>query len=1177
VKLRRLLIHRMPGFERRGLELDGLAEGLTLVVGPNGSGKTSCCRAIRGVLWPSLLEGVEPVSIESFWQDGEGRWMLGLEAGRRSCELEAKSAESPALPSPALGPCFTVTLESLGEPAGRTEGQLAEQLARQMAGGFDLAAVREQPWLKIPARPGLNESKRLEEARRQVRELQQAQFSLRAEEQQRVELEARREQAERARQRLGQLERVQELLELRDELQEARAAAGQFPPGMERLFGGEGEDLQQIRRELQAVEARGAQARREIETARQRLDALELPVDTVPDGLVERLRRGLARLEEFDGHLRQGRAELARCRAAREDALRRLGSRAGESPADAESAPVVTAEDADALQRLFREIQQNQADRDALQGQIDAIGDEEPACDPQALTDAAELLRQWLEYGSNPAADRNQLLVWALGAVLVAAGCAMAAVLHPAWAILVLPAVLAGLWAWLGGQRGDPRPAYQQRFSRLGVDGPSAWQRDEVGRRLREIEQLHARVLFQSQQRLRRRELETRRERLLEEGRDLRRRLEELTERMRLPDDCDELGLVLLAHHLLELHQAEGELAACEAADRQRGEQRDRALEEIRQALGTLGDEPGEGVEAVRSLAAGRLEQLEAFAEARRDLDAAERAAAAAAEQIEAVQNRRKTLFERAGLEDGDEAALRDRLARLEEFSRLRQQIQGKQSRVAGLEGRLADMPELLEMDADALARQRKKLESLAAEERPLIERITSIGERIELTCRRRDLQEALARRDEAEQRLRVEREDLVSAALGRTLLEDVQAEYTAESRPQVFREAERWFAEFTRGRYALRLHEGDESRRAVFFAEDRRSGRGLKLDQLSRGTATQLMLAVRLAFAASAEQGRNLPFLLDDVLSSSDPERFRAIAEALLKLIAEGRQVLYFTCQPADATALKRLCRQQGVEGVAELRLDAPPEGASPAGGEDEGESADLAAGLTALDGPEVPAPAEAETLAAYARRLGSAELDLLAPADAAPLACLLETPGQLHRLARAGLSTLGQFRTLREHGGATAVLSEAAARRLLLRGRVLAAFREAWHVGRARAVTPEVLRECGLSENFFERVCELAADLNYDAERLVEALDAREDPRTKGFRSRSLQALREQLQQRGYLDDRNPLDREQIRARVLAAVAEEISEEPDEDGIDAAAVAEQVRRLWVLADREAGEDEDR
>ena len=79
MKLRELHVRRMPGFEERGFRFsaDQLGDALNLIVGPNGSGKTTACRAIRGLLWPATLKNASPVSLVGTWDDGrEGVFLV---------------------------------------------------------------------------------------------------------------------------------------------------------------------------------------------------------------------------------------------------------------------------------------------------------------------------------------------------------------------------------------------------------------------------------------------------------------------------------------------------------------------------------------------------------------------------------------------------------------------------------------------------------------------------------------------------------------------------------------------------------------------------------------------------------------------------------------------------------------------------------------------------------------------------------------------------------------------------------------------------------------------------------------------------------------------------------------------------------------------------------------------
>lgn len=137
----------------------------------------------------------------------------------------------------------------------------------------------------------------------------------------------------------------------------------------------------------------------------------------------------------------------------------------------------------------------------------------------------------------------------------------------------------------------------------------------------------------------------------------------------------------------------------------------------------------------------------------------------------------------------------------------------------------------------------------------------------------------------------------VVLAAAAR-LLGEAQARYERERQPEVVKRAGELFATMTGGRYTGLTIPIGEGRIEVF---DARAGARTS-DLLSRGTAEQLYLALRLGLIAQlGVAGPGLPVLMDDVLVNFDPERRQGAAEAVVEL-AEARQVVFFTCHPETA-----------------------------------------------------------------------------------------------------------------------------------------------------------------------------------------------------------------------------------------------------------------------------------
>ncbi|MGH2446326.1 MAG: ATP-binding protein, partial [Candidatus Limnocylindria bacterium] len=193
------------------------------------------------------------------------------------------------------------------------------------------------------------------------------------------------------------------------------------------------------------------------------------------------------------------------------------------------------------------------------------------------------------------------------------------------------------------------------------------------------------------------------------------------------------------------------------------------------------------------------------------------------------------------------------------------------------------------------------QLERLESEERETMSRIGALADRI--------------RQLEAAEELGQRRQELAilegrAAAMARAwavraitlkLLEETRSRYERERQPDVLRAATAHFARITDGRYArIVTPPGDATVRV-----ETEGGTGRITDELSRGTAEQLYLALRFGlieeFARNAEP---LPVVMDDILVNFDAARADRAAAAIRDL-AERHQVLYFTCHRPTAELL--------------------------------------------------------------------------------------------------------------------------------------------------------------------------------------------------------------------------------------------------------------------------------
>ncbi|MAS96824.1 MAG: hypothetical protein CMO55_26840 [Verrucomicrobiales bacterium] len=85
------------------------------------------------------------------------------------------------------------------------------------------------------------------------------------------------------------------------------------------------------------------------------------------------------------------------------------------------------------------------------------------------------------------------------------------------------------------------------------------------------------------------------------------------------------------------------------------------------------------------------------------------------------------------------------------------------------------------------------------------------------------------------------------------------------------------------------------------------REGETFEFDKLSGGTKEQLAAAIRLAIAEilAADHGGKLPIVFDDAFTYSDPDRTRNLQRMLDHAARQGLQVILLTCDPAEYVGL--------------------------------------------------------------------------------------------------------------------------------------------------------------------------------------------------------------------------------------------------------------------------------
>lgn len=1130
-----------------------MAPGVNVIVGPNASGKSSIVRALRAVLYPDEKPG-PATAAEAVFGTSHGE----LHALRLGSELdwqrEGASVAPPPMPDYRFIDCFTLGVEDLLATEAGTDADIAARLSRALAGGYDIGAVRRAWPFAVKSTHGRQAGRDLDEARRERRRMEQAREALRSDEARLDELRRRKAEAEQAQAEAQRAAAAANLLDVRRERAGLAERLASYPEGMDRLRGDEAEELERLQQRADERSQSLKQAREARSEAERRLEATALEENSQLDqaALAEHRSR-IEQLRTLESELAAKRSERQKAGARLNDAITSLGG----AP---ERAVHIDPATLDAIDRELDGKRELEMAMGRLRQELDRLpAPDESEADLDALVAARSALMEWLTAPTPTRWSTGRWcavsLGWAAGAVGIAAG----TLWQEATAILLLPWA-AGAVATIRWVRGpDQRAAARQRYDRQGLAAPVAWSQEGVAQRLDALDRELQRTREMVAQAERRREAESV---LTSKQREHDELLDQLAER------AAEIGFDLtLADKALDRwlrltrEYDEARRALIEAdAEIERLSERAAALRAPVVAFLRDHGELDEGEDSGPERFAARLDslaqRLDTLEKARRDREEAERSIARLAADRDEMRSAMAGIYERVRLTDGDATTLHERLAWLPEWRQVVDELNRARAREVERERALGNAPGWLEWvaadDAEAIERRQRELEEAAAGRDELLQEIERINQAIERAGHERWLERARAEEQAAEEALRDRLDEALFADAGDYLLGQVAAEHSRSSQPAALAQAQDWFAAFTHHAYRLELGAGDEG---SFSAVDNTTGERRRLTELSSGTRMQLLMSVRIAFALEAEQGAEpLPLVLDEALTTADPERFRAAVASLRQLADHGRQVFYLTAQPSDIAYWREADPDVHWVDLARMRQQAAAV-ASPEA-------------IALPQGPTIPEPGD-ESPEAYAVRLGVPALDPWADAGKIPVFYLLRDDlPLLRRLLAMHIDTLGALASYLDARAAARLLDDGERQRL--RGRVAGAraWLHAWRVGRGFPVDREALAASGaFKATFFERVAALNDEVGGDPQRLIAELAKGE---VKGSRRQDREELTEWLSANGYLDERAMLSRGELLQEVVDAM---VDWTPDRD--TAITEARRLRDSLIAAIGEDDRDE--
>jgi uncharacterized protein YhaN len=218
-------IQRMPGFEKEGFAYRNLGNGMHIVYGSNGSGKTTSCKAVKTLLWPLEEEGIFPLLVHSLWEWRSEKNLIAREGSKHLISEELLKELSTV---PARSYFF-----ALDDLFNQQEKELAKMVAQEIQGGINLSAFRDS--YTISPRFGCNEATQLTKYRREfdIIALEQGRVALKEEQLNRLKEQI--EEAENGKKQLEQIKHAIHYLQLKKAADDLQKRLETYPSGLSRI------------------------------------------------------------------------------------------------------------------------------------------------------------------------------------------------------------------------------------------------------------------------------------------------------------------------------------------------------------------------------------------------------------------------------------------------------------------------------------------------------------------------------------------------------------------------------------------------------------------------------------------------------------------------------------------------------------------------------------------------------------------------------------------------------------------------------------------------------------------------------------------------------------------------------------------------------------------------------
>ena len=467
MRLRALDLHRVPGIDRHfRIEASTEPGVVNIVTGRNASGKSTLLRVMRGLLYPRQYTDHTWRAAGEF-VDEAGHSLTVLNTGGTTSWSDGTHAiAAPSLPEARFAGCYMLEFEDIAGRHAASEEALAQRIARELTGGYDLKAVGELfPAKTSRAKTLASELDKAETERSQV---QREHNSLREKENRLDTLQAELASAEATAAQLSAIRDAEAYREARRQLEEIDAQLAAMPEGMGRLTGDDREQLEQIDEALRSARQRETTAADQRQDADQQLAASGLATAALDADALSEPREQCHAIGRAEDQRDQANQLLREQQAALAERTKQLGGATGADPGP------VTADDVRSASESLASWREQKNRERQLELALEGLPGDDPATTrTEALREARHALRRWLAAAAAAGTASRQWLDWlALGIPLALASAVAAIQGHPALlGLLLLGAAAVGI-RWWRSAPDAPLKTVQAQFNTTGVTPP---------------------------------------------------------------------------------------------------------------------------------------------------------------------------------------------------------------------------------------------------------------------------------------------------------------------------------------------------------------------------------------------------------------------------------------------------------------------------------------------------------------------------------------------------------------------------------------------------------------------------------------------------------------------------------------------------------------------------------